>query len=97
MEAKKSRLTLNLDPHFERRLKTTVELRGISMVQYYHAAFDMELAKDEAKGIARLPFSHEAIDRLAALREATFGGESLPRDSAVFNREERESRSNPQT
>ena len=97
MEAKKSRLTLNLDPHFERRLKTTAELRGISMVQYCQAAIDKELARDEPRSVAPLPFDHEAIDRLAAVREATFGGEPLLGDSTDFIREDRKSRSIPQT
>lgn len=94
MEANGSRLTLDLDPHLEHRLKTTAALRGISMVQYCQAAIDRELAKDEAQGVVSLPFGHEAIDRLAALREDTFGGEALPGDSAEFIREDREARSN---
>ena len=94
MAAEKNRLTLDLDPHLERRLKTTAALRGVSMVQYCQAAIDKELARDEARAVAPLPFGHEAIDRLAALREATFGGELLPGDSAEFIREDREARSN---
>ena len=94
MEVKKNRLTLDLDPQMERRLKTTAALRGISMRQYCQAAIDRELARDEARGVVPLPFGHEAVDRLAALREATFGGEPLPGDSAAFIREDRASRSN---
>ena len=94
MEVNKSRLTLDLDPHLERRLKTTAALRGVSMLQYCQAAIDRELSRDEAQGVAPLLFGHEAIDRLAALREATFGGEALPGDSAAFIREDRAERSN---
>ena len=94
MEVKKNRLTLDLDPHLERRLKTTAALRGISMRQYCQAAIDRELARDEALGVTPLPFGHEAVDRLVALREVTFGGEPLPGDSAAFIREDRASRSN---
>ncbi len=93
MAVEKNRLTLDLDPHLEHRLKTTAALRGISMVQYCQAAIDKELARNEARSVAPLPFGHEAIDRLTALREATFGGEALPGDSAEFIREERTSRS----
>ena len=89
MAVEKNRFTLDLDPHLERRLKTTATLKGVSMVQYCKAAIDRELAKDEARGGVPLPFGHEAIDRLAALREAIFSGESLPGDSAAFIREDR--------
>ena len=94
MAVEKNRLTLDLDPHMERRLKTTAALRGISMLQYCQTAIDRELARDEAQGVVSLPFGHEAIDRLTALREATFGGEALPGDSVAFIREVREARSN---
>ena len=94
MEVKKNHLTLDLDPHLERRLKTTAALRGVSMIQYCQTAIDGELARDEARGVASLPFGHEAIDRLAALREATFGGKALPGDSAEFIREDRTARLN---
>ena len=92
MAVEKKRLTLDLDPHLEHRLNTTAALRGISMVQYCQVAIARELARDEARAVAPLPFGHEAIDRMAALREATFGGEPLPGDSAEFIREGRASR-----
>ena len=94
MAVEKNRLTLDLDPHLERRLKTTAALRGVSVLQYCEVAIDKELAKDEAQGVSPLPFGHEAIDRLSALRKATFGGEPLPGDSAAFIREDRASRWN---
>ena len=75
-------------------MKTTAALRGICMAQRCQAAIDKELASDEARGVTLLPFGHEAIDRLAALRKATFGGEPLPGDSATFIREDRAARSN---
>ena len=97
MDVNNNRLILDLDPHLERRLKTTAALRGISMRQYCQAAIDRELARDEAQGVVPLAFGHESVDRLAALREATFGGETLLGDSATFIREDRATRSNPQT
>ena len=54
-------------------------------------AADKEPARDEAQGIAILPFG-EAIDRLAALQEEIFGGTTLPGDSADFIRDAREVR-----
>ena len=78
-------------------MKTTAALGEESTAQYCQAAIDKELGRDEPHSVASLPFSHEAIDRLAALREATFGGELLTGDSAKFIREDREARSNQQT
>ncbi len=93
MEVNNNRLSLDFDPHLDRRLKTTAALRGVSMLQYCQAAITKELARDEARRVAPLPFGHEAVDRLAALRDATFGGEPLPGDSTEFIREDRKSRS----
>ena len=39
-----------------------------------------------------LPFGHEALDRLDALREEIFGDRVLPGDSVDFIREAREAR-----
>ena len=47
MQAKKKRLTLDMDPAFQRRLKATAALKGISMRQYCLTAIEGELDKDE--------------------------------------------------
>ena len=47
MQAKKKRLTLDMDPAFQRRLKATAALKGVSMRQYCLTAIDRELDKDE--------------------------------------------------
>ena len=93
MEAKKKRLTLDMDPPIQRRLKVIAALKGISMRQYCQTAIDKDLAKDEAAGVLDLPFGHEALDRLDALREEIFGDKVLSGDSVEFIREARESRS----
>ena len=93
MEAKKKRLTLDMDPRVQRRLKVMAALKGISMRQYCQTAIDKELAKDEAGGVPNLPFGHEALDRLDALGKEIFGDEILSGDSVEFIREARESRS----
>ena len=54
MEAKKKRLTLDLDPAFQRRLKVIAALKGVSMRRYCQTAIDRELTKDEADGGALL-------------------------------------------
>lgn len=97
MAAEKNSLSLDLDPGLERRLKTTAALRGMSMVQYCQVAIDKEVVRDEARSVAALPFGHEAIDRLTALRETTFGGIPLAGDSAELMREDREARSSQLT
>ena len=47
MQAKKKRLTLDMDPAFQRRLKATAALKGVSMRQYCLSAIDRELVKDQ--------------------------------------------------
>ena len=54
METKKKRLTLDLDPTFQRRLKAIAALKGVSMRGYCQAAIGRELTRDEANGMASL-------------------------------------------
>lgn len=95
MEPKKKRLTLDIDPMTQRRLKAIAAMRGISMRQYCLTAINRELAKDDRPGVPGLPFGHEALDRLHALRSEIFGDRTLPGDSVEFIREARESRNAP--
>ena len=94
MAIQKKRLTLDLDAPLQRRLKAVAALKGVSMLHYCQTAIGKELARDEAQGIATLPFG-EAIERLAALQEEVSGGTTLPGDSADFIREAREQRAAP--
>ena len=96
MDTKKKRLTLDLDPQLQRRLKAVAALKGISMRQYCQAAIDQELTRDEAQGLTNLPFGHEALDRLAALQTEVFQGRRLPGDSTEFIREARDQRATAQ-
>jgi hypothetical protein len=45
--SEKKRLTLDLDPPFQRRLKARAALKGVSMRQYCLAAIEAEMLKDE--------------------------------------------------
>ena len=90
MEAKKKRLTLDLDAPVQRRLKAVAALKGVSMRRYCLTAIDRELAKDEATGALFRSFN---IDGLVALQKEAFGDQILPGDGAEFIREARESRS----
>ena len=92
MQVKKKRLTLDLDPPVQRRLKAVAALKGISMRQYCLTAIDKELALDEANGISRLPSSRSDSERFAELQENYFGDKVLPGSGADFIREARESR-----
>ena len=89
----RGRLTLDLDPMVQRRLKAVAAMKGISMRQYCLTAIGRELSKDEVQGVVDLPFGHEALDRLDALRKEIFGDRILPGDSVDLIREARESRS----
>ena len=93
MEAKKKRLTLDLDPLVQRRLKAVAAIKGISMRQYCLTAINREMSTDEAQGIIDLPFGHAPLDRLDTLRKEIFGDQILPGSSVDFIREARESRS----
>ena len=92
MDPRKKRLTLDLDPPMQRRLKSVAALKGISMRQYCQTAIGKELDRDEAWEMESLPFGREAIDRLAALQAEIFGDETLPGDAAELIRESRASR-----
>ena len=83
------RLTLDLDPPVQRRLKAVAALKGVSMSRYCIAATNRELARDEADGAPTGTFN---IERLIALQEEAFGDNVLPGDGAEVIREARESR-----
>ena len=88
MQSKK-RLTLDLDPPVQRRLKAVAALKGISMRRYCLAAIDRELARDEANGALTGTFN---IEQFVALQEEAFGDKVLPGDGVEFIREAREAR-----
>ena len=92
MEAKRKRLTLDLDPPVQRRLKAVAALKGISMRRYCQSAIDKELARDEANGLPGLRESLSDADRFAALQQKYFGDRVLPGSSVDLIREAREIR-----
>ena len=89
----KQRLTLELDESVRRRLKAAAKQRGISMRHYCQAAIEKQLARDEAPEPPVPPFGHEALDRIEALRDEVFSGETLSGDSVDFIRQARATRS----
>ena len=92
MEAKKRRLTLDMDPPVQRRLKVAAALKGVSMDQYCLTAIDKELAKDEANGASDQRSGPSDAERFAALRKEIFGDKVLPGSSVDLIREAREIR-----
>ncbi len=92
MEAKRKRLTLDLDPIFQRRLKGIAALKGVSMRAYCQAAIDRELTKDEASGLEGLLSDRPDHELFAELRREVFGGQPLPGSSVDLIREARKIR-----
>ena len=92
MVTKKKRLTLDLDPAFQRRLKAVSALKGVSMRGYCQAAIGRELARDEANGLGGLLADKPAHEKFAELQQEIFGDRTLPGNSADLIREAREIR-----
>ena len=92
MEAKRKRLTLDLDPTFQRRLKVIAAIKGVTMRGYCQTAIDNALTQDEANGLTVTPAADSDSERFARLRQKYFGGKTLPGSGADFIREAREMR-----
>jgi len=92
MAAKKKRLTLDLEPGFQRRLKVMAALKGISMREYCQTAIDRELTNDEANGANGPPTIRLFFGRLEASRDELLGDREFQGDSVAFIREAREAR-----
>ena len=92
MVVKKKRLTLDLEPTFQRRLKVVAALKGVTMRQYCFTAIDRELALDEAQGITGPVSGWSDAERFEELQKKHFGDRVLPGNGAEFIREAREAR-----
>lgn len=92
MVVKKKRLTLDLEPTFQRRLKVVAALKGVTMRQYCQTAIDKELAHDEAQGILGSVSSRSDAARFEELQQKYFGDTILPGSGADLIREAREER-----
>ena len=92
MEPKRKRLTLDLAPTFQRRLKAIAALKGVSMRGYCQAAIGRELAQDEANGMAGLLADKPDYESFADLRQEIFGGKPLAGSSTDLIREARQIR-----
>ena len=92
MEAKTSKLTLELDDELELRLRISAKLKGVSMSEYCKSAIDERLRREEIGGMPNGGNNWEALERAIAWRKKRFGGKRLPGDSADIIREAREIR-----
>ena len=92
MEVKRKRLTLDMDPPMQRRLKAVAALKGVSMRRYCLTAIDRELATDEANGVLGQPTGPSDAERFATLRRKHFADKVLPGSSVDLIREAREIR-----
>ena len=89
MQAKKKRLTLDLDAAVHQRLKAAAVLKDVSMRQYCETAIERELDKDEAEERRPRGFN---FSRLEAKRDALMGDRKFSGDSTEYIRQARESR-----
>ena len=89
---KKKRLTLDLDPAFQRRLKVAAALKGISMRRYCQTAIEKELNSDGVGGSTGLMSGKPDHEEFADLRDEIFGGKPLTGSSADLIREARQIR-----
>ena len=90
MEAKKKRLTLDLDPAFQRRLKVISAIKGVSMRRYCQITIDRELTKGDANEGTRLLYGKPDHESFAEPRQEIFGGKPLPGSSADLIKEARQ-------
>ena len=92
MATAKKRLTLDIDPALQRRLKAAAALKGVTMREYCENALEIalkqELLDDDIEREARVKSFNEFMARN---REIT-GGRKFPGNSADIIREERELR-----
>lgn len=92
MQAKKKRLTLDMDPAFQRRLKATAALKGVSMRQYCLSAIDRELAKDQLDEDKGLNSATPASNQSTIVRRGLDGDMVLTGDSVEVLKKAREVR-----
>ena len=92
MQVKKKRLTLDLEPTLERRLKVAAALKGVTMRQYCYTAIGSELENDERRGVESPVSRWSDAERFEELQKKYFGDRVLPGSGAEFIREAREAR-----
>ncbi len=62
LEVRRKRLTLDVDPQFQRRLKARAALQGISMREYCLAAIEKQLTQDEQEAGRSLGLRRSHLD-----------------------------------
>ncbi|MCY4475679.1 MAG: hypothetical protein OXC83_09645 [Chloroflexi bacterium] len=92
MQAKKKRLTLDMDPAFQRRLKATAALKGVSMREYCLSAIDRELDEDQLDEDKDLSSATPASNQYTIVRRGFKGDMVLTGDSVEVLKKAREVR-----
>ena len=92
MATARKRLTLDIDPNLQRRLKAAAALKGITMRQFCESAFENELKQVIPAGDSEKERRRQAMEDMFALSKEIFGGNKVPGNSADIIREERELR-----
>ena len=91
MEGMELKITLDLEPDLQRRVKKVAKLRGVTVNQYCYAAIFRMLLSDEKKmNVSSAP--QITVEDLKALHKKRFGDRILPGNSVDDIREAREER-----
>ena len=73
MQPNKKRLSLDIDPEMQHRLKAASAAKGVTMRHYCLTAIDKELASDETTATPTAPVNPFSFDKLEAKRDAILG------------------------
>ena len=92
MATAKKRLTLDIDPALQRRLKSAAALKGVSMRQFCESALENALGQNQPNKDAERERQSQAMEDMFALSDKIFGGKKVPGNSADIIREERDLR-----
>ena len=92
MATTRKRLTLDIDPNLQRRLKAAAALKGITMRQYCESAFEEALSQEQPNVTPEGKSRRQKVDELLARSRELTGGRKFPGNSADIIRDERELR-----
>ena len=92
MATSKKRLTLDINPALQRRLKSAAALKGVSMRQFCETVLENALNRNGVGDDAGRERQRQAMEDMFALSDKIFGGKQVPGNSTDIIREERELR-----
>ena len=92
MATARKRLTLDIDPDLQRRLKAAAALKGITMREFCENTLETALNQDQPKDASDGKSRRQKVDELLVRSRELTGGRKFPGNSADIIREERELR-----